>query len=271
MSRTVIVADQPARQYWRDLWDYRELFLILAWRDIAVRYKQTVVGLAWALLRPLLTMIIFSVIFGRVAKLPSDGVPYPLFVFAAMLPWQFFANSLSEASNSLVSNERLITKVYFPRMIVPASSVIVSMMDFLVSFLILLAMFAYYQFVPSWRLLALPALLGLTFLAALGPGLLITALNVQYRDFRYVIPFIVQFGLYVSPVGFSSAVVPEKWRLLYSLNPMVGVIDTFRWAICGVGTVSVPNVAVSLAVTVLLLWAGIRYFRRMEQSFADVI
>jgi lipopolysaccharide transport system permease protein len=271
MAKLIIEAGRAEKHYWLDLWRYRELFFILAWRDVAVRYKQTFIGFVWALVRPLLTMIIFSVIFGRIAQLPSAGVPYPLFVFAAMLPWQLFANALTEASGSLVANERLITKVYFPRMIVPASSVIVSVVDFLVSFLILVGMFVYYQHAPTWRLLALPALLLLAFLTALGPGLLITALNVQYRDFRYVIPFIVQFGLYVSPVGFSTSMIPEQWRLLYALNPMVGVIDGFRWAICGTGLLNWESIAVSVAVTVVLLWFGVWYFRRMERSFADVI
>jgi len=271
MTRLIIEAGRTEKHYWADLWRYRELFLMLAWRDVAVRYKQTVIGAAWAVVRPLLTMIVFSVIFGRIARLPSGGVPYPLFVFAAMLPWMFFSNALTEASGSLVANERLITKVYFPRMVVPASSVIVSMIDFMVSFLILVLMFIYYHHAPTWRLLALPALLLLAFLAALGPGLLITALNVQYRDFRYVIPFIVQFGLYVSPVGFGSNVVPEQWRPLYSLNPMVGVIDGFRWAICGTGGAGWLCFAVSAGVTAVLLWFGVWYFRRMERSFADVI
>ena len=271
MAKLIIEAGRAEKNYWGDLWRFRELFLILAWRDVAVRYKQTVIGVAWAVVRPLLTMIIFSLIFGRVAKLPSEGVPYPLFVFAAMLPWQFFANALTEASASLVANERLITKVYFPRMVVPSSSVIASMIDFLVSFLILLLMFVYYQHAPTWRLLVLPVLVLLAFLAALGPGLLMTALNVQYRDFRYVIPFIVQFGLYVSPVGFSTRMVPEEWRLLYSLNPMVGVIDGFRWAVCGTGGIGWTGSAVSVGVTASLLWLGIWYFRRMERSFADII
>ena len=271
MAKRIIEAGRAEKHYWADLWRYRELFFILAWRDVAVRYKQTVIGVVWALLRPLLTMIIFSVIFGRIAKLPSDGVPYPLFVFAAMLPWQFFSNALSEASGSLVENEKLITKVYFPRLVVPASSVIVSMIDFLVSFAVLAGMFAWYQFLPTWRIVALPGFVLIAFLAALGPGLLITALNVEYRDFRYVIPFVVQLGLYVSPVGFSSAVVPGKWRLLYSLNPMVGVIDGFRWAICGTSSIYWPGFALSMALAVVLLWGGIWYFRRMEKTFADVI
>jgi lipopolysaccharide transport system permease protein len=271
MAKLIIEAGRTEKRYWADLWHYRELFFILAWRDVAVRYKQTAIGVVWALLRPLLTMMIFSVIFGRIAKLPSDGVPYPLFVFAAMLPWQFFSNALSEASGSLVANEKLITKVYFPRLVVPASSVIVSLVDFMVSFAILCGMFVWYQFVPTWRIAVLPGLVVIAFLAALGPGLLITALNVKYRDFRYVIPFIVQFGLYVSPVGFSSSIVPEQWRLAYSLNPMVGVIDGFRWAICGTPGFYWPGFVLSMAVSAIFLWTGIWYFRRMEKTFADVI
>ena len=271
MAKLIIEAGRAEKHYWADLWRFRELFFILAWRDVAVRYKQTVIGLAWALLRPLLTMIVFSVVFGRIAKLPSDGVPYPLFVFAAMLPWQFFANALSEASGSLVENEKLISKVYFPRMVVPASSVIVSLIDFLISFILLIVLFAWYHVVPTWRLATLPLFVGIAFLAALGPGLLITALNVEYRDFRYVIPFIVQFGLYVSPVGFSSSLVPEEWRLLYSMNPMVGVIDGFRWAICGTNAIYWPGFAVSMVLVAAFLALGVLYFRRMEQTFADVI
>ena len=234
----VLEAGRAQRDYWRDLWRYRELFYILAWRDLSVRYKQTFVGVTWALIQPLLTMLVMTVIFGRVAGLPSEGrAPYAVMVFAAMLPWHFFSSSLSSTSQSLVSNAQLISKVYFPRMIIPASSVIVSFVDFLVSFVLLLAMMAWYRFWPDRRILTLPLLMLLAFLAAIGPGLLITALNVKYRDFRYVIPFIVQFGLYLSPVGYSSAVIRERFGdrvfTLYSLNPMVGVIDGFRWAILG--------------------------------------
>jgi lipopolysaccharide transport system permease protein len=241
-------------------------------RDILVRYKQTVIGLVWALLRPLLTMLVFTFVFGRLAKLPSDGVPYPVLVFAAMLPWQFFANSLSEASNSLVGNANLISKVYFPRLIIPASSVITSFVDFLVSGVILIGLMVWYQFIPGWRILTLPLFIGIAFAAAMGCGLLLTALNVKYRDFRYIVPFIVQFGLYISPVGFSSSVVPEKWRLLYSLNPMVGVIDGFRWAILG-GDVRIfwPGFILSNGLVLILLVAGVWYFRRTEKTFADVI
>jgi len=271
MSKLIIEAGRSERRYWVDLWRYRELFYFLAWRDLIVRYKQTAIGVGWAVIRPLLTMIVFTIIFGRVAKLPSDGVPYPLFVFAAMLPWQFFANALTESSGSLVANEKLISKVYFPRLVVPASSVIASLVDFAVAFVLLVGLFVWFQFVPSWRMVTLPAFVLLAFVAALGPGLLITALNVQYRDFRYIIPFIVQFGLYISPVGFSTTLIPEKWRLLYSLNPMVGVIDGFRWSICGTTPLYWPGFLISSTVAGLLLWIGLVYFRRMERTFADII
>lgn len=268
----IIEAGRTESQYWRDLWRYRELFYFLAWRDILVRYKQTAIGVIWALLRPFLTMVVFTVVFGRIAKLPTNGIPYPILVFAAMLPWQFFSTSLSEASNSLVGNANLISKVYFPRLIIPAGAVITSMVDFFISFVQLAVLMLWYRFAPDWRLLTLPGFTVLAFLAALGPGLYLTALNVKYRDFRYVIPFIVQFGLFISPVGFSSDVIPEKWRLLYSLNPMVGVIDGFRWSICrGAAELYVPGFLLSLAVTAIFLWLGIWYFRRTEKTFADVI
>jgi len=248
------------------------LFYFLAWRDILVRYKQTVIGIAWALIRPFLTMIVFTAVFGRLAKLPSDGAPYPILVFAAMLPWQFFANALSECSNSLITNANLISKVYFPRLIVPASAVLVSFVDFMVSGMILLALMAWYNFVPSWRILTLPVFIMIGFTAAMGGGLWLSALNGKYRDFRYIVPFIVQFGLYISPVGFSSSIVPEQWRLLYYLNPMVGVIDGFRWAILG-GEAKLywPGFMLSVGLVALLLAIGIWYFRKMERSFADVI
>lgn len=270
--KLVIEAGRAERQYWKDLWRYRELFYFLAWRDILVRYKQTAIGIAWALIRPFLTMIVFTVVFGTVAKLPSEGVPYPILVFAALLPWQFFANSLSECSTSLITNSNLISKVYFPRLIVPTSAVVVSFVDFMISGIILLGLMAWYNFVPSWRILTLPVFILVAFAAALGAGLWLAALNVQYRDFRFIVPFIVQFGLYISPVGFSSSVIPEKWRLLYSLNPMVGVIDGFRWAILGGGAqLDLPGFILSLGLVSLLLISGIWYFRKMERTFADVI
>lgn len=271
-AQLVIEAGHAERQYWKDLWRYRELFYFLAWRDILVRYKQTAIGIVWALIRPFLTMVVFTVVFGNLAKLPSEGVPYPILVFAAMLPWQFFANALSECSSSLIANANLISKVYFPRLIVPASSVIVSFVDFLVSGMILLGLMAWYDFIPSWRILTLPLFILVAIAAALGAGLWLAALNVEYRDFRYIVPFIVQFGLYISPVGFSSTVVPEKWRLLYSLNPMVSVIDGFRWAILGgESKLYLPGFTLSFGLVVLLLISSIWYFRKMERTFADVI
>ncbi|WP_295390401.1 ABC transporter permease [uncultured Thiodictyon sp.] len=262
-----------ARDYWRDLWRYRELFYVLAWRDISVRYKQTIIGLAWALIRPFLTMVVFTVLFGKLGKFPTEGAaPYALMVFAGLLPWQFFATALSESSNSLIGNANLISKVYFPRLIVPTAAVVVSFVDFLISFAILIGLMLWYRFLPDWQILTLPLFVAMAFLASLGPGLWITALNVKYRDFRYIIPFIVQFGLYVSPVGFSSSVVPEHWRLIYSLNPVVGVIDGFRWAILGgESTLYLPGFLLSWGVIVFFLWLGIRQFRRMEKSFADLI
>jgi len=269
----VIEAGRAERQYWKDLWKYRELFYFLAWRDILVRYKQTVIGLAWALIRPFLTMVVFTVVFGNLAKLPAPaGIPYPILVFAGMLPWQFFSGAMAECSNSLIANSNLISKVYFPRLIVPTSAVIVSFVDFMISGMILLGLMAWYNFVPDWRILTLPLFILIAFAAAIGVGLWLAALNVEYRDFRYIVPFIVQFGLYISPVGFSSNVVPEQWRLLYSLNPMVSVIDGFRWAILrGSAAIYLPGFALSLGLVVLLFFSGIWYFRRMERTFADVI
>lgn len=268
----VIEAGRTEKQYWKDLWRYRELFYFLAWRDILVRYKQTAIGIAWALIRPFLTMVVFTVVFGQLAKLPSQGVPYPILVFAGMLPWQFFSNALSECSGSLVGNANLISKVYFPRLIVPTSAVIVSFVDFLISGMILLGLMAWYNFVPDWRILTLPIFILIACAASMGVGLWLAALTVQYRDFRFVVPFIIQFGLYISPVGFSSSIVPEQWRLLYSINPMVGVIDGFRWAILGgQATLYIPGFLLSLALVFVLLWSGIWYFRKMERTFADVI
>ena len=273
MSQLVIEAGRAEKNYWSDLWRYRELFQVLAWRDISVRYKQTIIGVAWAVLRPFLTMIVFTVVFGKVAKLPSEGTaPYALLVFVGMLPWTFFSTALADASNSLIGNANLISKVYFPRLIVPTATVVVALVDFLISFVVLVGMMVWYQYMPSWQILLLPLFIVLAFIASLGPGLWITALNVKYRDFRYIIPFLVQFGLYVSPVGFSSSVVPEKWRLLYSLNPMVGVIDGFRWCILrGESVIYWPGFYMSLGVTVFFLWLGIRQFRKMEKTFADLI
>ena len=269
----IIEPGMAERHYWRDLWHYRELFFVLAWRDVAVRYKQTIIGLAWALIQPLAAMLVFTVIFGHLAKLPADGsAPYALMVYAGMLPWQFFSTALTGASGSLIGNANLISKVYFPRLIVPTAAVVVSFVDFLINFVILIGLMLWYQFLPGWQILTLPFFVVMAFLASLGPGLWITALNVKYRDFRYIIPFIVQFGLYVSPVGFSSSVIPEEWRLLYSLNPVVGVIDGFRWAILGnESQLFLPGFALSWSVIASFLWLGIRQFRKMERSFADLI
>jgi lipopolysaccharide transport system permease protein len=271
---TVLEPGRAERNYWQDIWRYRELFAILAWRDVAVRYKQTVVGVVWALIRPLLTMVVFTAVFGHVAKLPSDGgIPYPVLVFAGLLPWFLFSSVLSEASNSMVGNANLISKVYFPRLVIPASSAMTSMVDFFVSAGFLVLLMVWYQFPPAPGVVLLPVFVVLAFGAALGGGVWVAALMVEYRDFKHIIPFVVQFGLYASPVAYATAsLVPERWRLLYSLNPMVGVIDGFRWAILGgEHTLYWPGLALSTAVIVLLVASGIWYFRRTERSFADVI
>lgn len=272
-----IEAGHAEKHYWLDLWRYRELFLILAWRDVAVRYKQTVAGVAWAVLQPLLTMTIMVFIFSVLARVPSVGnAPYPIMVFAALLPWQFFANTLTNASQSLVGNANMISKVYFPRVIVPASSVMVSLVDFLVSFAILGGLMAWFQYWPTWRMLTLPFFVALAIFSALGPGLLLTALTVRFRDFRFLVPFIVQFGMYLSPVPYSTEFVREKigetWFLVYSLNPLVGVIEGFRWAILG-GDAQFFNIGngLSLLVAGIFFVIGISYFRKTERSFADII
>jgi lipopolysaccharide transport system permease protein len=269
----VLEAGKTESQYWRDVWDYREVLYFLAWRDILVRYKQTAIGILWALIRPFLTTIVLTVVFSVLAKLPSEGnVPYPIMVFAAMLPWQFFANALTECSNSLITNSQIISKIYFPRLIVPVSAVVVCFIDFLISGMILLALMAWYNFVPDWRILTLPLFTAIAFAAAIGAGLWLAALTVEYRDFRHVVPFLVQVGQYISPVGFSSNIVPEQWRLLYSLNPMVGVIDGFRWAILGgEAQLYLPGLILSVGLVLLLLTSSIWYFRRTERTFADVI
>jgi lipopolysaccharide transport system permease protein len=269
----VLEPGRAERHYWRDLWAYRELFFILAWRDVAVRYKQTVIGIAWAILRPFLTMVILTIVFGRLAGLPSESAaPYPVMVFAGMLPWYLFSSILTEASSSIVGNANLIGKVYFPRIIIPASSGVTALVDFGINLVMLAGLMAWYAFVPSWRLLLLPGFVILAVLASLGPALFITALNVKFRDFRYIIPFVVQFGLYVSPVGFSSTVVSDQWRFWYSLNPMVGIIDGFRWCILGGDSpLYMPGFLLSLGVIALFLWIGVAYFRRTERTFADLI
>jgi lipopolysaccharide transport system permease protein len=269
----VLEPDRAAQHYWRDLWAYRELFIILAWRDLAVRYKQTLIGVAWAVVRPFLTMVVLSIVFGRLAGLPSESTaPYPVMVFAGMLPWHVFSTILTDASTSIVSNALLIGKVYFPRIIIPASSAVTALVDLGINLAMLAILMMWYAFAPSWRLLMLPGFVILAVLASLGPALLITAANVKYRDFRYIIPFIIQFGLYVSPVGFSSTVVPEKWRFWYSLNPVVGVIDGFRWCILGGDSpLYLPGFILSLGVVALFLWIGVAYFRRTEGGFADLM
>ena len=272
-TKLIIVPGRTEKNYLQDLWRYRELFYALSWRDISARYKQTVMGVLWALIRPILTMVVFSIVFGKLAKLPAEGnAPYALMVCAAMLPWQFFASSLSESSNSLIANAQLITKTYFPRLIIPTSSIITCFVDFLISFFILILIMIYYSYMPTLNILLLPLFALMGFLAALGIGLYITSLNVKYRDFRYIVPFFVQFGLYISPVGFSSSIIPEKYRLIYSLNPMVCVIDGFRWSIIGQGaSIYWPGFFLSIGVTFFFLYLGIKKFRSMEKSFADMI
>jgi lipopolysaccharide transport system permease protein len=269
----IIEAGRPERHYWRDLWQYRELFRVLAWRDVAVRYKQTVIGAVWALIRPFLTMVVFTIIFSKLANLPSDGTaPYAILVFAGMLPWTFFSSALADSSNSVLGATNLISKVYFPRLILPLASIGVALVDFVVNLAMLIALMVWYRFVPSWHIVLLPVFVAIAIFASLGPGLWLTALNVKYRDIRYTIPFLIQFGLYASPVGFSSNIVPENWRLVYSLNPVVGVIDGFRWCILGgQSQLYLPGFVLSLAVTAFFLWLGIRQFRGMENSFSDLI
>lgn len=272
IEEVVIEAGSADEYYWRDLWRYRELFYFLAWRDILVRYKQTELGVAWALVQPLLTMIVFSVVFGVIAKLPANGAPYPILVFSALLPWQLFASSLTAAGSSLVGNSNLLSKVYFPRLVVPSSAIVVGLIDFLVSLVILLGLMIWYQYVPGWRILTLPIFILFVCAAALGAGLWLAALTVQYRDFRFVVPFVVQLGLFVSPVGFSSDLIPERWRLVYSLNPLVGAIDGFRWAILGGDTsLNLLGFSLSAAIVPALFTSGIWYFRKTERTFADVI
>lgn len=269
----VLQAGRTAGHYWRDLWRYRELFAILAWRDLAVRYKQTAIGVAWALIRPLMTVAIFTFVFGRVAKLPSDGhAPYALMVFAGMLPWTLIATVLGDAAGSLVNNANLIAKIYFPRLIVPGAKIVVALTDTIVSLILLLLMMAWFNYLPGWRTLFLPAFLLLAVLASLGPGLWIAAMNVKYRDFQFIVGYALQFGLYISPVGFSSSAIPEQWRMIYSLNPAVGIIDGFRWSLLG-GDVPLyaPALLWSIFATLVMLWAGIAAFRRAERSFADQI
>jgi lipopolysaccharide transport system permease protein len=268
----VIEAGKTERHYWLDLWRYYELFFFLTWKEILVRYKQATVGIAWSVLQPVLTMTIMVFIFGRVAKLPSGGVPYPVLVFTALLPWQFFSTAFSKASLSLVGNANMISKIYFPRIIIPVSNIMVGVMDFIISFALLTLIMAYYHFVPDIKILLLPFFLLMAFLVALGPTLFISALNVRYRDFQYIVPFMVQIGLYVSPVAYSIDVIPQRFKLIYSLNPMVGVIDGFRWCVLG-GKFQLywQGFIISVLLTFIMLYLGIKYFRATEKTFADKI
>lgn len=268
----VIEAGKSELHYWRDIWRYRELLFFLAWRDFLVRYKQAVLGVAWSVIRPVMVMAIFTVVFSKLAKLPSNNIPYPILVFSAMIPWQFFANALSETSNSLITNASIITKVYFPRIIIPGSSLIVNLVDLAISLAILAILMIWYRFSPPYTIIFLPAFIGLAFLCALGTGLWLTCLNVKYRDFRYIVPFILQFGLYISPVGFSSVIIPEKWYILYSLNPLVGIIEGCRWSITANTTaLFMPSVILAITTTFIIFISGVWYFRKTERNFADVI
>ncbi|HMF49193.1 MAG TPA: ABC transporter permease [Candidatus Saccharimonadales bacterium] len=272
VEETVIEAGRPGRRYLQDLWRYRELFLFLAWRDLLVRYKQTVVGVGWSVIRPCLTMVILTVVFGNLGSMPSGGVPYPLLVLCGLLPWQFFATALSDSGNSLVSNSGLISKVYFPRLIIPAGGVIIGLVDFLISLSLLVALMIWYHWVPPATIALAPLFVLLAMATSFGAGTWAAALTIKYRDFRVIIPFVVQFGLYISPVGFLSSIVPENYRLLYSLNPMVGVIDGFRWSILGgQHALSLQSLAFSFIGTLSLLITGMWYFRKAERTFADVI
>jgi len=255
----------------KDIWEYRELLYFLVWRDIKVRYKQTVLGVAWAILQPILTMVVFSIFFGRLAKVPSDGIPYPLFAYCALIPWQLFANALTASGNSLVSNQQLLTKVYFPRLIIPTSAVLAGLVDFGVSLLVLIGMMFYFGIVPTAAVLTLPLLILLTIASALAVGLWLSALNVQYRDVQYTIPFLMQFWLFLTPIAYPSSLVPEKWRILYGLNPMAGVVEGFRWALLGKTNGIGSLIFVSALVVAILLFGGLVYFRRMENTFADVV
>lgn len=269
---TILESGRAARHYWRDFWQHRELLMFIIWRDIIVRYKQTVVGTSWVLIRPFLTMVVFTFVFGKVANLASGNVPYALVVFTGLLPWFFFANALSECSNSLIGNSHLISKIYFPRLIVPVGSIAVSIFDFLITFVLLFVVMAWYRFVPSWHIVFVPLFILLAIAVSFGLGLWTAALNVRFRDFRHLIPFVLQLGVYVSPVGYSSQILPEKWRLLYSLNPMVAVIEGFRWSVLGGDSVIYwPGLIVSSVMSVTLVLTGVWYFRRTESTFADVI
>ncbi len=267
----VIEANRTGLLYLRDFWNYRELFFTLAWRDIVVRYKQTIVGILWTILRPLATMIIFTVVFGKIAKLPSDaGVPYVLMVFAGMLPWQFISGTITTGSDALVGNAGLISKVYFPRMIIPTARIIMALVELLINSVIFAVLFAWFRYVPNWHLVFLPLFLMMGILLALGVTYFISSLNVKYRDFQYVVPFVVQLGLYISPIGFSSSVVPEKWRQIYACNPVVGIVDGVRWCLFG-SPLMTESVIAAAVISVLVFLFGIWFFRKMESEFADFI
>jgi lipopolysaccharide transport system permease protein len=271
-NEILIKPKRDIKDFWFEIWNFKELFLLLAWRDVLIRYKQTVLGVLWSVLRPLLTMVVFSLIFGRIAKLPSDGVPYQILVYSALLPWQFFSTVVSESSSSIVANSALISKIYFPRIIIPTTSMIVSGVDFFISFAILICLMFGFGYYPTYRIFLIPLFIPISIFLSLGIGYLITALNVKFRDFQYVIPFLVQTLFYLSPVGFSSSIIPERWRFLYSLNPMVGVIDGFRWAILGGNyTIYLPGLLTSALISLFIFSFGVFFFLRMEKQFADVI
>lgn len=268
----IIEPEKNIKKYWSELWSYRELFYFFAWRDLVVRYKQTTIGIAWSVIRPLLTMIIFTIVFGKLVNLDNNSLPYPIIIFSALLPWQLFSTSISESSNSIVSNANIISKIYFPRVIIPTSSLIVSIVDFFISFILLILIMIFYNFYPSWRITFLPIFIFLVLLTSLGTGLLLSALTVKYRDFRYITPFIIQLGLYISPVGFSSDLIPEKWKLFYYINPIVGIIDGFRWSICGNKLILyIPGFILSIFISIFMFIIGLWYFRKTERTFADII
>ena len=272
IKTTVIEANKSGKYYWRDLWTYRELFIFLAWRDILVRYKQTIIGVAWSILRPVITMIVLTVIFGKLAGLPSENIPYPILVYSALLPWNFFANSFSEGSNSLIANSNMLSKIYFPRIIVPTSTIVVNIIDTAIAFLILFVLMIYYNYFPTINFIFMPLFFIIALVTTLGASYFISALNVKYRDFRFVVPFIVQFGLYISPVGFASTNIPENFRLLYYINPMAGVIDGFRWSMLRTDQdLFIPGIALAILMSLVIFTIGLSYFRKTEKEFADVI
>lgn len=275
VDRTPVTVIEPSRGWirvnLRELWEYRDLLFFLSWRDISVRYKQTLLGAAWAVLQPFLSMVVFSLFFGRLASMPSDGVPYPIFNYVALLPWQYFSSAVTQSSNSLVANSRMLTKIYFPRLVIPLAAVLPPILDFAIAFVVLLGMMVFYGIAPTWKVIWLPFFLLLAIMTALGVGIWLSAMNVQYRDIRYVVPFLVQFWMFASPVTYPTSIVPEEWRMLYGLNPMVGVIEGFRWALLGTGTPPGPMVGASVLVALALLLSGLFYFRHMERTFADVI